>query len=480
MKKSLRFLKSIPILAITILLLSLNVQVLATECGDVNNDGKITLSDFNMLKGYITKSVDFSGGNAAADVNNDGCINSLDLSYLKRYIQSQINSFPSKGYMFKKMLSDKVSYSVVTDDSTNSAIEITNTSNESVDFSMYMNGKSLFQSDNEVLAEIRSMPDKVSNEPIERKIWRFVRDNRSHLTPFTIYRWGHSPQLIFNSIGFGFCDDSAAVFCRLAECAGLQARVWALDGHVVPEVYVAGKWEMYDPDYGVYFKNRANEVAGLEELATDHTLITSPAERIDVPTGMTYYQYSEGYANLFSHNDKSVSDWYDTVIDIKDQRFNLVPGAKIKIGENAEPPILSLGVTAPTSSKGVSQYSQLGIIIPQGNNGAVINPPLVLQEVEGNGQFTVESMGDDSTISSFTFGTAELNDFINNINDSNKPEKYGRPYYIKSIKIISSDSPIEFVYLLNPLRFSVKDSNSIVMTGKGVDGLTAAIVPKSS
>src|SRR5690606_26197140 len=67
-------------------------------------------------------------------------------------------------------------------------------------------------------------------------------------------------------------------YVRIARAAGREARVWGLGGHVIPEVRVNGKWVVYDPDLGVYYRKPDGSIAGVDDLAAGPTLITSPVD----------------------------------------------------------------------------------------------------------------------------------------------------------------------------------------------------------
>src|SRR5262245_35183646 len=80
----------------------------------------------------------------------------------------------------------------------------------------------------DIVREIQAMAPEYSNEPLARKVWRFIRDNRVHSEPLTAERWFSSTALSFNSLGFGFCDDSADLFASLMAALGQPSRVWYL------------------------------------------------------------------------------------------------------------------------------------------------------------------------------------------------------------------------------------------------------------
>jgi len=106
-------------------------------------------------------------------------------------------------------------------------------------------------------------------------IWLFLKQNRYHWYPAEVGNEIHSPVKFINIYGCGFCDDSATNAELLFKSAGLsQARVWGLNGHVVPEVFYNGAWHMLDPDLEVFYPEWDNlTVAGVEALAADGPLI---------------------------------------------------------------------------------------------------------------------------------------------------------------------------------------------------------------
>ncbi|MGE3600168.1 MAG: hypothetical protein AB7N70_31965 [Dehalococcoidia bacterium] len=66
----------------------------------------------------------------------------------------------------------------------------------------------------------------------------------------------------------------------MARAAGYEARVWGLSGHVVPEILVDGRWQMFDPDLAVYYKDESGAVAGVEDIVSRPDLITQPQSPI--------------------------------------------------------------------------------------------------------------------------------------------------------------------------------------------------------
>src|SRR5262249_54857929 len=114
-------------------------------------------------------------------------------------------------------------------------VRIRNTGSGALSYKVIFNDK-FGKSSAEIAQEIPAMPEEFPGEPLHRKAWRFLRDNRRHGDPLTSARWYHSPALLLNSAGFGYCDDDASAYYFLVSDLGYTSRVWSLNGHVVPEV----------------------------------------------------------------------------------------------------------------------------------------------------------------------------------------------------------------------------------------------------
>ncbi|MBV9868801.1 MAG: hypothetical protein JO316_25870 [Abitibacteriaceae bacterium] len=69
-----------------------------------------------------------------------------------------------------------------------------------------------------------------------------------------------------NVYGYSFCSVASASVLALARYAGLQARGWTINGHVVPEVFWDGQWHMLDASLITYFPKPDGKPAGVEEI----------------------------------------------------------------------------------------------------------------------------------------------------------------------------------------------------------------------
>jgi len=131
-------------------------------------------------------------------------------------------------------------------------IRISNSTGDTATFALKLNGRG-YRDIDDVLAEIVSSADDYPGEPEYRKAWRFIRGRIRHASPLTGAPWYHAPTLMLNSTAFGFCDDKAHILAYVWQRLGHTARVWSLEGHVVPEVLVGERWAMFDPYLGVYY-----------------------------------------------------------------------------------------------------------------------------------------------------------------------------------------------------------------------------------
>ena len=79
------------------------------------------------------------------------------------------------------------------------------------------------------------------------------------------YEWGDTHRAVKR--GGGFCSQHAIVLNNLLREQDIEARILGLQGHVVNEVLVNGRWNVYDSDYNVTF------YATLQELENDPSRI---------------------------------------------------------------------------------------------------------------------------------------------------------------------------------------------------------------
>jgi len=70
----------------------------------------------------------------------------------------------------------------------------------------------------------------------------------------------------FNVYGYSMCGNAASHVQSLARYAGLEARGWTIQAHVVPEIRWDGKWHMLDASLINYFPKPDGDLASVEEI----------------------------------------------------------------------------------------------------------------------------------------------------------------------------------------------------------------------
>ena len=155
-----------------------------------------------------------------------------------------------------------------------------------------------------ILASITNK--QMSDEQRAIAIWRFLVDWRYHDYPAEDGSEVHDPVKLVSVYGYGFCDDSAAAFCRLASEAGIKSRSYGLSGHVVAEAFYDNAWHMFDPDHQVFYRNENKEVASVAELERNPRWITREARD---PIGSD----TEIIAEMYSTRDNNRSYQADYV-----------------------------------------------------------------------------------------------------------------------------------------------------------------------
>jgi hypothetical protein len=75
------------------------------------------------------------------------------------------------------------------------------------------------------------------------------------------------PIKMFNVYGYSFCSVASSHVQALARYAGLKARGWSINRHIVPEIFWDGGWHLLDASLINYFLKRDGRFAGVEEIA---------------------------------------------------------------------------------------------------------------------------------------------------------------------------------------------------------------------
>ena len=332
------------------------------------------------------------------------------------------------------------------------AIEIVNDGPADVFFVLRHNDASLATSVSELVDEALAV-ESPEQRTMEQRVWAYVNDRTYHWPSLTGNTWLHDPLVLLNSVGFGLCDDVSSALALLAQGAGLQAKVWALEGHVVSELGRGNMFGVYDPDLSVFYRDDNGTVADVAALSADTTLITAPRDPVlaDVPEAAAY---SAAIAAIYGSTlDNRVHDWYLENAPPVSGMLRLPPGASLQYpGVWTGPPRTIDGTEAYAPV-----YANMRVILPAGWTG-VIEMPLVLKAMYGVGMVQVGT------------GEYEVSSSALQVSLSVSPN------WISSIEILRSDTDLELVYLLNPLRFGATENVELALTGVDVWALRISMI----
>jgi hypothetical protein len=318
------------------------------------------------------------------------------------------------------------------------AITVTNTSSQDVAFTLHNNGFALATSGADLVSEFASLPDAVPQEGLHRKLWRGVRDGTYHWAPITASYWAADPLLLLNSIGFGLCGQVASALGTLGHVAGYHVQSWDLKGHIVTELQVAGRWELYDPDLGVYYLDREGRVAGVGELELDPTLVSSP-QSPQAETSWTW-PYSQTVADIYSASVGAQTNTRNSLIPFsfpfyagprETEVLHLPAGASMTYPGQWSASVTGNDGTAPHGQ------GQLALDLPPGFAGT-IDVPLLLWDVQGSGRVRIGGV-------EYLAGSAEVSTMLHALNGP-----------INGVEIEAGAGSVRLVYLVNPIRLGLR------------------------
>jgi hypothetical protein len=348
-------------------------------------------------------------------------------------------------------------YYLSTSDPAHRTIIISNPSSYSYTFNLAFNQDAFLQSTADLKTVIQNQVPEFAGESIERKVWRFARDNRIHRTPYTGALWYHHPLMLYNSAGFGYCDDVASSEVHMWALWGYEGRVWGLNsalmgGHVVAEVNTNGRWHLYDGDYQVYFMDGSgsSNVASVSSLISQNSLITTPFQVAPfTPVKLNKVGKPALYSTLYNSSD-FISSWYNQMPLAEDRlKIDLPTDASVEIGWHG-------ASDAPTTFSGgnlsnQTDYSSLKVSLPSGSVGD-LQVFLIPYMIKGSGSVTLYYQnGVVRTVP------------ISSTTDWNKYNANYRDNYIKKISYTVGTGGMQIYYMTNPLRSSIKGFNSLIL-----------------
>lgn len=131
-------------------------------------------------------------------------------------------------------------------------------------------------------------------------IWRSVATFQHQDSPPNEYlQWETNvldPLKMFNVYGYSFCSVASANIQGLARYAGMTARGWTINAHVVPELWWNNSWHLLDASLINYFPKPDGELASVAEIeAQVAAWYAANPGYLGNQTNLTNYQKASGW-----------------------------------------------------------------------------------------------------------------------------------------------------------------------------------------
>jgi len=181
-------------------------------------------------------------------------------------------------------------------------------------------GSPSFYSNEAILRSI--IADSMTEREKSLAIWEFVARYVSCEAPKSTGHDLHDPVRLFNIYGGGYCDDVATALATLCRIAGIDARIWVLEGHAVSEVFFEDKWHLLDAMPKVYFPDEDGDIASVEYVAANPQLVDKYYDGGYITTG----SYKSVIA---STGDNYVNDYYLNRQTSHRMDYVLYPGDRV-------------------------------------------------------------------------------------------------------------------------------------------------------
>jgi len=208
-----------------------------------------------------------------------------------------------------------------------------------------------------------------------QKAWAFICDySWDAVNPLVHENVNNSILGFVNSEGWGLCDDKANILAKIWKRMGYDARLYGIGGHVVPEIWVNGRWEMWDPTYRTYYVNEKGDVLGVAELEKNPHYITKPIKKIRGNVMiLRHVANSKKTAAQFSSADNN--QIFDFSMERNDSVFHnilVIPaGAEIVFPYYSGLPIYSISDNKKSNQV---RYTNLMLSLPPGYTGYISYP----------------------------------------------------------------------------------------------------------
>lgn len=346
-----------------------------------------------------------------------------------------------------------ITYKIAEQKKTNSSVIISNHSEKATDVA-YLLKDFFFLSDSLLVEYVNNLevPEALNRD--YRKAWFFmVHYTWAARVPLAKRNQMNDGLAFINSLGWGFCGVKSQMLAWIWGKMGYESRVWDLNGHIVPELFVDGHWEVWDPTYHVFYPGNGGIPLGVDSLAAFPEMIYQPND----PLGLekNFWMKMMGYTRNLAEMYSTTSD--NTLLEkeiflpegSQSQVFALPPQSKMIVPVYSGIPLWSDFHGEP---KRLYDYAECAVYIDSGFTGTV-QLPLVLHAISSTGASVV---------------LAGKPIVFNGQHRCEIQVGYQRQ---TSIDIIENKSGLWLYYLVNPQLINRRPGMERISSGKTVEGI---------
>jgi len=348
----------------------------------------------------------------------------------------------------------EITYKISSKKNTSPSVVISNNTGKVTDVAFLLKDY-FFLSDSLLVEYINNLevPEPLNRD--YRKAWFFmVNYTWSARVPLAKRSQMNDGLAFINSLGWGFCGIKSQMLAWIWEKMGYDSRVWDLNGHIVPELFVDGHWEVWDPTYHVFYPGNGGIPLGVDSLAAFPEMVFQPND----PFGLekNFWMKMMGYTRNLAEMYATKSDNIMLEMEIiwpegsQSQVFALPPQARMIM------PVYS-GIPLWSDFHGEPQrlydYAECAVYIHSGFTGTV-QLPLVLHAISSDGA-TVVLSGNPIVF-----------------NGQHRCEVQAGYQGQTSIDIIENKSGLWLYYLVNPQLINRKPGMESISLGRIAEGIT--------
>jgi hypothetical protein len=306
-------------------------------------------------------------------------------------------------------------------------------------FKLYVNDE-FYYDKSEVLKKIRESPLLFQTDNERIKAFRFFSGHTTSSTALSYdYNYGNEAEMFFNSQKGSACGDMNACFSKIIKYMGYGSSYRNYPGHTWSTTFVNNRKETYEALTGLYFFNENLNVVSEDTLYNNQTKYGSEAVKL-------LYSNQNLMSPIYYWATYSILNYIDSK-PVLDYIWKLPSNTTIEMP-------LKICKT-PGGFTNVYYYANCVITVPSGTTG-IVNAPLQIDSIIGSGVLKIRN-------DTFSFPA----DYAHFHKWAIQPNSlYARWQYLSNFDIISSTTPIKFIYQVNPRMLQLGINNTVKIVGK--------------